>query len=163
MPDDIRRIEHPLGAEEGRGESETGSSAHSGTGVGRICGLRKERTRLSGAETAFRRELSRGLGGVETGRWAIDYEFLMGRWSEKAFKPSGGDWYIGSDEQVDDTLCRHVLCRWGLSAALKFRTWLVEQLDVGTVGDDRKLEQDVLSAGASALSAQAMMELLAED
>ena len=82
----------------------------------------------------------------ESGRWAIDGEFLIGHWQEKAFKPSRGDWYIGSEEQVEDAVCRHVLCRWGLTASLKFRAWMPALDNLGLVGDDKKLEQDVRTA-----------------
>ena len=85
----------------------------------------------------------------ETGRWAIDSEFLTGRWLEKAFKPSRDEWYIGSEDYVEDAVCRHVLCRWGLVAALKFQSWVSDRLDIGLVGDDKKLERDVRTVMAS--------------
>ena len=82
----------------------------------------------------------------ESGRWAIDGEFLIGRWLEKAFKPSSGNWYVGSEEQVEDAICRHVLCRWGLAAALKFQSRTSDRFDLGVIGDDKVLEQDVRTA-----------------
>lgn len=75
----------------------------------------------------------------ESGQWAVDGKFLVGRWLDKAFKPSQGDWYSGTEEWVEDAICQHVLCRWGLVAAWKFKLWLSEQFDLGIIGDDKKL------------------------
>ena len=86
-------------------------------------------------------ESSRGAG------WSVPREFLVGRWQEKALGITHNEWYYGSEKLVDDACCRHVLCRWGLSAAAAYDSWLDAYAELTMkIGDDGETERQVREA-----------------
>ena len=140
MSDDIRRVEHPLDSQEGCGGSEAEPSADCRTGVGVAA--------FQAGEGDFFL-ISLKAGGMGLNLTAANYVILLDPWWNPAVENQAADRVHRIGQRLPVTVYRLIAQD------------TIEEKVVKLHAKKTALAEDVLSAGASALSAQAMMELLA--